>query len=348
MIFQTTTSPHTHQPLSTAQVMQNVILATLPGLLLLTYFFGWGYFINVALACLVAIGCESLMLRLRKRPISFYLKDYSAVLTAVLIALALPPFSPWWVTTVATAFAIIVAKHLYGGLGNNPFNPAMTAYALVLVSFPVEMTTRWGVPFDAIAPNVAAPGLWETLTIIFGGYQLPDGFTMATPLDTYKNLIAVQTSEEITQGAVFQGFIANGWEWVSLAYLAGGLYLIARKIIQWYIPVAMLSSLSVMSLIFGFDADQHVPLHLHLLGGATMLGAFFIATDPVSAATSIKGKLFYGAGIGILVFIIRTWGSYPDGVAFAVLLMNFAAPLLDHYTQPVAYGHSTSRSNSES
>ena len=171
---------------------------------------------------------------------------------------------------------------------------------------------------------------------------------MATPLDTYKNLATVQTSDEITQGAVFQGFIANGWEWVSVAYLAGGIYLIARKIIQWYIPVAMLSSLSVMSLIFGFDADQYVPLHLHLLGGATMLGAFFIATDPVSAATSIKGKLFYGAGIGILVFIIRTWGSYPDGVAFAVLLMNFAAPLLDHYTQPVAYGHSTSQSKSES
>ena len=349
MAFTTNTSPHTRRPLSTAQLMQQVILATVPGWFLLVYFFGWGYLINLALACVVAVLSEAWILKLRQRPLGPNLKDSSALLTAVLIAVALPPFAPWWLTCVASAFAIIVGKQLYGGLGNNPFNPAMTAYALVLVSFPVEMTTRWGVPSIALTEGQSAITFVDTLKIIFTGLSLPDGFTMATPLDIYKNAVALQTSDEILANPLFSGWIAYGWEWVSVAYLAGGLYLIARRIIQWYIPVSMLASLSVMSIVFGSDADQYTPLSLHLLGGATLLGAFFIATDPVSAATSKVGKLWYGAGIGVLIYIIRTWGSYPDGVAFAVLLMNFAAPLIDHYTQPKAYGkgHATSSSVSK-
>lgn len=329
----TLTSPHTHGTNSTANVMRLVILATLPGLAALTWFFGWGNLINVIFASVVALGCEALVLKLRKRPIGFYLNDYSALLTAVLIGLALPPFSPWWLTLIGTAFAIIIGKHLYGGMGYNPFNPAMIAYALLLISFPLQMTTSWSNPLTE------HPSLLENLQIIFTGINIPDAYTMATPLDTYKHQAAIQTSEEILINPVFGEFFALGWEWVSLAYLAGGLFLLYKRIFTWHIPVSMLASLYICSLIFGWDADTYVPPSLHLFGGATMLGAFFIATDPVTASTTRLGKLWYGAGIGILIYVIRAFGSYPDAVAFAVLLMNFTAPFIDHFTQPRTYGH---------
>src|SRR5690606_39310452 len=161
---------------------------------------------------------------------------------------------------------------------------------------------------------------------------------MATPLDEYKHKIASHTAAEVLQHPTFGEQIAAGWEWVNLAFLAGGLLLIGLKIITWHIPVAFLAAIAVMSLAFGSNPDQYAPLQLHLLAGGTMLGAFFIATDPVSAATSHQGKLIYGAGIGVLVYLIRSWGNYPDAVAFSVLLMNFAVPFIDHYTPPRAYG----------
>ena len=141
----------------------------------------------------------------------------------------------------------------------------------------------------------------------------------------------------------FNGWLNGGWEWVNLAFMAGGLFLMFKRIITWHIPVSLLIALSTCSLVFGWDADMYTPLSLHLLSGATMLGAFFIATDPVSASTTPRGKLIYGAGIGILLYVIRTWGAYPDAVAFAVLLMNFAAPFIDAYTQPRTYGHKKAR-----
>ena len=336
MAFIQITSPHVKGKNQTTRIMQWVLIATIPGLLVQTWFFGWGTLINIALACSLAIAGEAAILKLRNRPVVFYLKDFSIIVTAVLLALALPPYLPWWVTAVATLAAVIFAKHLYGGLGNNPFNPAMVGYALVLVSFPVAMTTNWATPL----PLHESPGILSTLSFIFGSVdQGIDAFTMATPLDTYKHQIKLLTNEEVTQNPIFGDYIALGWEWVNLGYLLGGLLLIYRKIITWHIPVSMIASLSACSLILGWDADQTMPLSLHLFSGATMLGAFFIATDPVSAATSRLGKLYYGAGIGILLYIIRTWGSYPDAVAFAVLLMNFAAPFLDYYTKPRTYGH---------
>ncbi len=325
--------------------MQWVLLCTLPGFLALVWFFGWGVFINVAFATLLAVSAEALILLMRKKPIGLYLKDYSAVVTAVLLALALPPLAPWWVTTVAVLAAIVVAKHLYGGLGQNPFNPAMVGYALVLVSFPVAMTTLWTTPVPLLgAENLDSLGFLKTLQVIFlGANDLIDGYTMATPLDVYKHEISIATAEELTQKAVFGSHIAVGWEWVNLGFLAGGLVLLWRKIISWHIPAGFFAGLAVCSLVFGWDEDRYTPLHLHLFAGATMLGAFFIATDPVSAATSKLGKIYYGAGIGVLLYIIRTWGGYPDAVAFAVLLMNFAAPFLDYYTRPRTYGHRSAR-----
>jgi electron transport complex protein RnfD len=317
--------------------MRLVILATLPGLAALTYFFGWGNLINIVFASIVALSCEALVLALRKRPIGFYLNDCSALLTAVLLGLALPPFAPWWLTFIGTAFAIIIAKQLYGGMGYNPFNPAMIAYALLLISFPLQMTTSWSNPLTD------HPSFIETLNIVFMGVSVPDAFTMATPLDTYKHQVAIQTAQEITINPIFGQGIAHGWEWVSGAYLLGGLFLLYKRIYTWHIPASVLLSLTACAFIFGWDADTAVPPALHLLGGATMLCAFFIATDPVTASTTPLGKLWYGAGIGVLIYMIRSYGSYPDAVAFAVLLMNFAAPFIDYFTQPRTYGHSTAK-----
>jgi len=333
-------SPHTTRALSTADVMRTVILALIPGIIALTYFFGPGHLIQIVIASTTALVCEAAVLKMRKRPIAFYLKDYSALLTAILLALSFPPYAPYWVTIIASGFAIIVAKHLYGGLGQNPFNPAMVGFALVLISFPLPMTTSWSAPVDLLDGSISVT---QSLSVIFSSRETIDAFTMATPLDEYKHQVAALTSDEIFMNPLFKGEDASslllGWQWVSLGFLLGGLFLIWKKIFTWHIPVSLLVALIFCSSVFGWDNDAYVPLTLHILGGATMIGAFFIATDPVSASTTYLGKLIYGAGIGILIYVIRTWGSYPDAVAFAVLLMNFAAPFIDQYTQPRTYGH---------
>lgn len=347
MAFVNITSPHAHGGNTTSRIMLWVILATVPGIIALTYFFGWGNLINIALASVTALTCEAIILAIRKRPISFFLKDNSALLTAVLLGIALPPFAPWWVTVVAVSSAIIFAKQLYGGLGNNPFNPAMVGYALVLISFPVQMTTTWATPFFLNSDQLLS--FSDSLSVIFSStVGLTDGFSGATPLDTYKHLAKNETAVEILQGPLFadatsggsaSNWFAGGWEFVNIAFLIGGLALLALRIFTWHIPFSLLAALGTCSMLFGWDADLYVPWSLHIFTGATMLGAFFIATDPVTASTTPLGKIIYGAGIGILIFVIRTWGAYPDAVAFAVLLMNFAAPLIDTYTQPRTYGH---------
>lgn len=337
MALLSVTSPHIHKPGNTGAFMRQVLYATIPGLLMLTYFFGFGTLVNVALAAGIAIGCETLILKLRNKPIGFYLNDYSAVVTAVLLALAIPPTAPWWLTLIGTAFAIIVAKHLYGGLGMNPFNPAMVGYVLLLISFPKEMTT-W-LPAAGLENSVTVPAITDTLNIILLGAN-PDALSGATPLDAFKTYAG--QPEMLDSNAILHGVFAGfGWEWVNVAFLLGGVYLLWRKIITWHIPVGMLLALFLLSGFFNtaVDADNYPSILHHLLSGGTMLGAFFIATDPVTAATSNRGKIIYGFLIGVLTYVIRTWGGYPDAVAFSVLLMNLAAPTLDYYTQPRTYGH---------
>lgn len=337
MMLRQQTSPHARGAMPTSRVMLWVILATLPGLVAQTLFFGWGNLVNVLWCVAIAIAAEATILSLRKRPLRFFLQDNTAAVTGLLLGLSLPQLTPWWVSATAVIAAIVIAKQLYGGLGSNPFNPAMVGYALVLVSFPVAMTTNWAQPgllWDS------APGLGDTLHSIFSGQQTAvDGFTMATPLDEYKHKITSLTSAEILTHPTYGNGIAKGWEWVNAGFLIGGLLLIGLKIITWHIPVSFLAGVTIMSLAFGTNPDLYTPLTLHLLAGGTMLGAFFIATDPVTAATSHQGKLIYGAGVGVLIYIIRTWGNYPDAVAFSVLLMNFAVPFIDHYTPPRTYGH---------
>jgi electron transport complex protein RnfD len=325
-------------------MMRWVIAMTIPGLIAQTLFFGWGNLHNVLWCSLVALASEAVILKIRRLPLGFYLNDYSALVTGVLLGLALPPFAPWWVSFIAVTFAIIFAKHLYGGMGYNPFNPAMVGYALVLVSFPVAMTTNWATPLSLVEQ---APSMGETLAKIWAESALPDALTGATPLDTYKHEIAHLLSDEVFQAPVFGSFYALGWEWVNLAFLAGGLVLFALKVIPWQTPVGVLLGLAIPATILGWDADQSAPFMLHMLAGATMLSAFFIATDPVTSCTTARGRLVFGLGVGLFAYIIRRYGSYPDAFAFAVLLMNFAAPLIDIYTQPRTYGHAKAQRGSK-
>lgn len=329
------TSPHAHGPQKTSWVMQQVLLATVPGLIVLTHFFGFGTLINVLWASILALAFEALALKLRKRPIGFYLGDYSALVTAVLLGIALPPYSPWWLITVGMASSILLAKHLYGGLGYNPFNPAMVGYVVLLISFPVQMTS-WAPPRGA----GELPGLMEALQACFtpGNY---DGVTMATPLDVLKQNNSLLVEDLWQANPQFGRWAGVGWEWANIAFLAGGLWLLYQRVFTWHAPVAMLATLTLMAALFydgGSSASGGSPL-FHLLSGATMFGAFFIVTDPVSSAVSVRGRLIYGALIGILIYLIRVFGNYPDAVAFAVLIMNLAAPFIDQYTQPRTYGH---------
>ncbi|MEE8059081.1 MAG: electron transport complex subunit RsxD [Pseudomonadales bacterium] len=343
-------SPHTTGPLNTARVMQLVLLATIPGILALSWHFGWGTLVNIVWASMVAVSAEALALRLRKRPLSFYLSDYSAVVTAVLLAVAMPPYSPWWLILIGVGFAILIAKHLYGGMGYNPFNPAMVGYVVLLISFPVDMTI-WAAPrqvFEGQLSNLSLPSLIDSITALFAGRDAVelfsiDGMTMATPLDILKQNNSLLVEDLWAQSPQFGQWAGLGWEWANLGFLAGGIFLLSQRVFTWHAPLSMLASLTVISAIFndgGSSTSGGSPL-FHLLSGATMFGAFFIVTDPVTSAVSNKGKLIYGALIGLLLYIIRTWGNYPDAIAFSVLLMNFVAPLLDYYTQPRTYGHNS-------
>ncbi len=344
MSFIKASSPHAHHMRDTSNVMQWVMLATLPGFIALSYFFGWGTLINLLIACSTALLCETFVLRLRNRPIGFYLKDCSALVTAVLLGLALPPYAPWWLVVVGTATAIILAKQLYGGLGLNPFNPAMIGYVVLLISFPVEMT-RWINPITLSADG-QLPSLIESLSAVFHSSTAVDAYTGATPLDLFKNQSGLLVEQIYSQEPLFMNSLMAGigWEWVNLAFLAGGLVLLQKKIFTWHAPISMLVALTIMSALFydGGSSTSGGSVLLHLFSGGTMLGSFFIITDPVSSAVSNKGRMIYGASIGILVYIIRVWGNYPDAVAFAVLLMNFAAPFIDYYTAPRTYGHKKS------
>ena len=322
---------------STAHVMRWVIAATLPGLAVMTLYFGLGVLSNVLIAALWAVAAEALILRLRHRPIWPTLNDSSALLTGVLLGASLPPASPWWLMGVGVIAAVVVAKQLYGGLGHNPFNPAMVGYALLLVSFPTHMTL-WAPP-QPLWPDSLWPQILGSVPV-----SALDALSGATPLDAFKHKgDAVLASEFWASSPLPEGTL-NAWRNIALAWLAGGVVLIVKRLISWHIPVAMLGSMTLLSALFYASDTSHFASPLfHLLTGATLFGAFFIATDPVSAATSRRGKLLYGAGIGVLVILIRNLGGYPDAVAFAVLLMNLCVPLLDIYSVPRPVGQATAR-----
>lgn len=308
------------------QAMKLVLLATVPGMLMLFWLYGWGVLINLILAAATALAVEAAVLQLRKQPVKPTVSDGSALVSATLLALALPPYCPWWLTVSAAAFGLFFGKHLYGGVGKNPFNPAMLGFALVLVMFPQQMT-HWPAShgMDLFA------GLQQVFGFSFG--QTPDAWAQATALDSLRINKSLTMEELFAGNPAFGRFGGRGVEWVNLAFLAGGAFLLQRRVFGWHAPVGMLASLFIISLLCwnGTGSDSHGSPLFHLLTGASMLGAFFIVTEPISGPKSPTARLLFGAGVGLLTYLIRTWGGYPDGLAFAVLLMNLCVPALERF-----------------
>jgi electron transport complex protein RnfD len=324
---------------SVTQVMAWVLAALLPAIATYVWLFGPGILVTLSLASVTALAAEAAMLKARGYPVQPFLMDLSALVTAWLLALSLPSLAPWWLIVSGTLFAIVVAKHLYGGLGQNIFNPAMVGYAVLIVSFPVQMT-HWAGPLELTSTHLS---LAQSAAAIFGG-DVPkaalDAVTMATPLDSLRTgLLRQLTVDEVMTAPIFGRFGGTGFEWLAAAFLLGGLALWALRIISWHVPLTFLAGVWLTAgFLHFYDAGRFGAPWFHLFAPSVMLGAFFIATDPVSGATTPRGKLIFGLGAGFLTMAIRTWGGFPDGVAFAILLMNVCAPLIDQYTQPRVYG----------
>lgn len=310
-----------------AFTMQRVLMALVPGVLVFIFHNGWGSVINLLLAMASALIFESFAQQLRQRPVADALGDYSALVTAILIALCLPPLLPWWITVLTTGFAILLAKHAFGGIGYNLFNPAMAGYALILISFPADLSL-W-----LSQPDLFSTSLATSLEVTFNGgltaMQSWDGLTGATALDQHRTLRLAMSDPQTISSQTNGLFGARQAEWINLAYLAGGLWLLKQRVISWHIPVGFLAALALMTVFHNLLHPSSVSITVYLFGGGTMLCAFFISTDPVSAAASKRGQIFYAALTGLLVYLIRAYGAYPDGVAFAVLLANCAVPSID-------------------
>ena len=314
-------SPHIHSGETTDKVMRLVIYALLPATALSIYFFGLPA-LSVLLIC--TLGCvafEALACKIMARPQT--ITDGSAALTGILLALNLPPSSPWWISLLGAAIAILIGKQVYGGLGYNPFNPALVARVVLLISFPVQMTS------------------WTSPAPIGSGL---DAVTAATPLGEMKTAVMLtgKLPEMATSGFsnYFLGNMAGSLGEVSaLALLLGGLFLLYKKIITWHTPISFIGTVVVVSGLFWLTDPTKYPNPLfHLITGGLILGAFFMATDMVSSPVTYKGMLIFGFGCGLLTVLIRLFGGYPEGVSFAILLMNAATPLIDRYTRPKIYG----------
>jgi RnfABCDGE-type electron transport complex D subunit len=335
-------SPHAHAQTSVGKVMVTVMAALVPATVYGFWLYGWPAIFLWTVTVTTAVAAEAFSIRLQDRPVQPALMDGSAILTAWLLALSLPPFAAWWVGVVGALFAIVIAKQVFGGLGQNVFNPAMAARVMLLISFPVDMT-MWAAPTPLTSMH--APGLLEGLAITFGGAQW-DAMTSATLLGHVKT--------EFTRGVdllhSLPGFFAApdsaiGSRAGSLGetsaglILAGGVYLIAKRIITWHGPVAMLLGMALPALIAHAVAPAHfLGVLPELLSGGLILGAFFIITDPVTSPNTKEGMFLFGLLCGLLTWIIRTFGGYPEGVAFAVMLMNSLTPIIDRYVKPRIYG----------
>ncbi len=311
--------------------MRTVMLALVPGTIAYAWLISPLVIINIVCCCSVALLSEALCVFLRKRPVKAALNDGSILLAAILLALAVPPQLPLWQLAIGTLAMVVLGKQLYGGIGQNLFNPAMVGFAFLLVSFPQSMTL-----WLASASTLADANSISTLELLQAKWLDQtlqwDAITQATPLESIRtaSLYVSSASDALSQTALNNTVKQSAWPYINLGFLLGGLYLLYKRIIHWQIPLAVLASLFVLHATLAiFSTQAQIPAHLALFSGATMLGAFFIATDPVTAATSRAGQIIYGLGIGTLTFIIREWGGYPEGFAFAVLLMNMCAPLID-------------------
>ncbi|MBK1619769.1 electron transporter RnfD [Lamprobacter modestohalophilus] len=337
-------SPHAHAPVSISRTMGLVLLALLPATLLGLWQFGWPAILLFAATLSAALLFEALALILGGKPLRPTLMDGSALLTGWLLVMTLPPWAPWWIGVLGAFIAIIVGKQVFGGLGQNLFNPAMVARVVLLVSFPLEMT-QWVGPQPLFFEQT--PGLSAGLAISLDGLAAPwDAMSGASILGQVDLILqqggdlAAATPELFAPlRALLGGIPGSLGETSALLLLLGGLFLIRKGVIDWVIPVAVLLGVAVpASLLHLLDPARFAGPLLHLLAGATLLTAFFIATDPVTSPVSRLGQTVFGAGIGLLIYLIRTFGAYPEGAAFAILLMNAATPMIDHYIKPRIFG----------
>ncbi len=354
-------SPQQQAKITTGQIMLWVIAACLPAIFLSTYFFGIGVMLNIVLASVFALSFEAVALKLRNKNLRTNLLDNSALVTAVLLGIAIPPGSEWWLILSGVFFAVVIAKHAFGGLGQNLFNPAMCGYAMLLLAFPLDMTS-WHIPVAQQADEPFSPlslaSMQTSIQFLLPAFatdsvsntlNLADGLSMATPLIEQKMAGKSAIFAIFNSAGSWLDLLRResgaGWELVNIGFMVGGLFLIYKKIISWHIPLSIIGSIVLLSLLFYSEnsVNTYGTTYLHLFGSATMIGAFFIATDPVSAATTPIGKLLYGVIIGCCIYSIRVWGSYLDSIAFAVLFGNFCTPLIDHYCAPTIYGHARKR-----
>lgn len=336
--------PHTHTHMTVPRIMATVMLALLPATAFNLYLFGWPaifLFIVTIGSCVVI---EAICLSLAGQPVQRALTDNSAILTGWLMAASLPPWAPWWTGVLGAIFAIALAKHAFGGIGQNLFNPAMVGRTVLLVSFPVVMMA-WVAPLPLFSAD--APSFSEAIAITFSG-QISDAVSSATTLGHVKTELTrgIPVTESMAQTPdlmeMVTGYRAGSLgETSALLILLGGLFLLFKRIISWHIPVAVMGTLFLMGTIFHeVDPARYGTGMFHLLSGATLLGAFFIATDYVTSPASKLGQLVFGVGIGVLAWLIRTFAGYPEGRAFAVLLMNALTPIIDQYIRPRIFGRS--------
>lgn len=318
--FTLSSSPHVFDGDSTAKVMWGVVAALAPATAWSVYAFGWRAAWVVVLATVGCVAFEAGAQALRGGPVT--VADGSAALTGVLLALNLPASSPWWLVVLGAATAILLGKQVFGGLGQNPFNPALVARVLLLVSFPVHMTT-WAVPGGALVDAVgSATPLGEAKTALstLGSIQ-----SVVQDLDVWRLALGLQGG---SLGEVS-----------SVALLLGAAFLLWRRIITWDIPIAFVATtLAVTAIPWQVAPDRYLSPMVHLFAGGLILGAFYMATDMVTSPLNTRGRWLYGAGCGALTAVIRLWGGYPEGVSFAILLMNACVPLIDRATKPRKFG----------
>lgn len=334
--------PFAHGYNSVQRTMFLVLLALAPATVFNLYLFGWPAILLFIVTVGACVAVEAACLALAGKPVVATLADCSAILTGWLLAMSLPPWAPWWIGVLAAIFAIALTKHAFGGLGQNLFNPAMVGRTVMLISFPVAMTV-WVAPHPLF--SAGAPGLVEAFAITFGG-QIPDTMSAASALGYIKTELSrgIPVTQSMGQMPDLMdmalGYRAGSMgETSALLILAGGLFLMAKRIISWHIPASMLGSLFLIAALFhAIDPARFTSGTFHLLSGATFLGAFFIATDYVTSPVSKSGQIIFGVGVGLLTWSIRNFAGYPEGVAFAVLLMNSLTPIIDQYTRPRAFG----------
>lgn len=322
-------APHIGEPFSTRSVMIDVIIGLVPAMVAAGYYFRIYALILISTCCLSAVATEWLCNLIRKKTNS--LGDFSAIVTGIILALSLPPSLPIWAAIIGTCFAVAIGKMVFGGLGANIFNPAMVGRAFLTASFGLLMTT-WTVPatIDSAMPKIAADNKINART-------------QATPLAWSKQAIKTKKDSQLVNDefkATFIGEVGGCLgETSALALLLGGLYLLIRRTINLHIPLAVLSSSFVWGAIaYLINSDAYISPLVHLTSGGMLLGAFFIATDPVTSPLSTKGRWIFGIGVGTMTMLIRIVGEYPEGVMYAVLLMNAVTPLIDRFCKLVPAG----------